>query len=377
MKVNLRTCFSLRGSLDILREGIPTALKRLCDLVAPVLTNRFVLYIGSVSTMAAVSVMNSATRFPLCLVLALSTTVLMLTGTFYAESDREEMESACKKMFFHAVFWSTAASAIFFIFAKPLAAFFVHGDPSVVDLAAYGIRWYVIGIPFLALNQCAAFYLQALGHLKMSNAIMIVDRLVTTVVLVYLLGWLLGEKGVFIAYGLSEIILAAALYLIASIKLKRPVTRIKQVLFLPDDYGVPDEDCLFALFHTQEDAIGISQEIHDFCIEKGIDERRSFLAALCTEELAINVVSYGFTSERQQLSVRLFIKFLSENTDDAQITIRFRDNGKPFDLLKRRQLVEGSETDPTQNVGIRLVFGSAKSVSYNAAYGMNNTVITL
>ncbi len=377
LQVNLKSCFSVRGSLDILREGIPTALKRLCDLVAPVLTNRFALFIGSVSTMAAISVMNSATRFPLCLVLSLSTTVLMLTGTFYAESDREEMEQACKKMFFHAVFWSTAASVIFFVFAKPLAAFFVHGDPSVVDLAAYGIRWYVIGIPFLALNQCAAFYLQALGYLKISNAIMIVDRLVTTVVLVYLLGALMGEKGIFIAYGVSEIVLAVALYIIASIKIKRPVTSIKQVLCLPKDYGVPDEDCLFALFRTREDAIGISNDVHDFCIQKGVDERRAFLAALCTEELAVNVVSYGFTSDRQQLSVRLFLKFVSENAEDAQITIRFRDNGKPFDIIKRRQLVEESKTDPTKNVGIRLVFATAKSVSYHAAYGMNNTVITL
>jgi len=39
--------------------------------------------------------------------------------------------------------------------------------------------------------------------------------------------------------------------------------------------------------------------------------------------------------------------------------------------------VEESETDPMKNVGIRLVFATAKSVSYNAAYGMNNTVITL
>ncbi len=377
LRVNLKTCFSIRGSLDILREGIPTALKRLCDLVAPVLTNRFVLVIGSISTMAAMSVMNSVTRFPLCLVLSLSTTVLMLTGTFFAESDREEMEAACRKLFVHAVLWSTAAATIFFVCARPLAAFFVHGDPSLVETAAYGIRWYVIGIPFLALNQCAAFYLQALGHRKISNAIMIVDRLVTTVVLVYLLGWLLGEKGVFIAYGVSEIVLAVALYIIASIRIRRPVTRIRQVLFLPEDYGVPEEDCLFALFHTKEDAIGISREVHDFCVKKGIDERRSFLAALCTEELAVNVVSYGFSSRRQQLSVRLFIKFSSGNTDDAQITIRFRDNGKPFDIIKRRELAEKSETDPTTNVGIRLVFGSAKSVSYHAAYGMNNTVITL
>ncbi len=377
LHVSLLGCFNLRESLHILLEGIPTALKRLCDLVAPVLTNRFILTIASVSAVATLSVQSSATRFPLCVVLSLSTTVLMLMGTFYAESDRDEMELSCKKMLIHSILWSTLVSALFFVFATPLASFFVRGDTDIIDMSAYAIRWYVVGIPFLALNQCAAFYLQAVGKRVFSNVIMIADRLVSTVVLVYLLGWLMGERGIYIANGISEVALTVILYIMVCIKNKRIVTNIRQLLFLPDDYGVPDEDCMFALFQTKDDAIGISKEIQEFCVKKGVDRRRAYISALCTEELAINVIDHGFTRSDQQLSVRLFIKAPKDKDEQHQITIRFRDNGKPFNIKKRRQLIEEEQDDPTRNIGIRLVFGMAENVSYIAAYGMNNTVITL
>ena len=278
---------------------------------------------------------------------------------------------ACTKMLQHILFWSISVSALFFIFAKPLASFFVKGEAEVVTTAAYAIRWFVAGIPALALNQCAAFYLQATGRLKISNAILIVDRLVTTVILVYLLGWLMGEKGIFIAYGASEILLTVILYVIICVKNGHIVTNVKDMLFLPDDYGVPEENCLFAQFNTVDEAMGMSEGAHQFCLSKGIDKRRAFYAALCTEELVINVISHGFSSDRQSVSVRLFVD--SKN----DLTIRLRDNGKPFNIKEREMVATEIPEDPSKNIGIRIVFGLAKSVSYNAAYGINNTVITL
>ena len=370
LKLKLSSCFSLKGSLDILREGFPTALKRFCDLVTPVITNRYILAIASVNAMAALTVQNSATKFAMCLVLSLSTMVLLLTKMFYSESDRQEMELACTKMFRHVLFWSISVSVLFFIFANPLAGFFVKGEPDVVITAAYAIRWFVAGIPALALNQCAAFYMQATGRLKISNSILVADRLVTTVLLVYLLGWLFGEKGIFIAYGASEIVLTVILYVIICIKNKKIVTSVKDMLFLPEAYGVPDDNCLFALFHTVEEATGISKEVHEFCLKKGIDKHRSYYAALCTEELVINVISHGITSNKQNVSVRLFID------QENGLTIRLRDNGKPFNIKERENIIASETDNPAKNIGIRIVFGLAKSVSYNAAYGINNTVIT-
>lgn len=364
-------CFSPARSKALFAAGLPTAVKRLCNVVAPVLTNRFILAIASVHSLAVLSAQRSATRFPLCLVLALSTTTLLLTGHFYGESDRIEMEQAAKGMIIHSLAWSTGVSVLFFIFARLIAMAFIHGEPDLIPKAVYAIRWYIVGVPFMALNQCAASYLQATGKLRLSNLVMILDRLVSIVVLVYLLGWTMGERGVFIAYGLSEIALTAILYLMLCIRCKRPVTRISQVLMLPEKYGVPREKYLHAAFGTVGDATGFSRQVQEFCIREGIDERRAFYAALCTEELAVNIITHGFTNGKQTLSVRVFAE------EDQTLTLRFRDDGSPFDLIRFRQMSETQREDPAENIGIRIVFGLAKKVNCYESFRMNNTVIKL
>ena len=74
--------FSVARSAELFTKGLPIAVKRLCNVIAPVLTNRFILEIASVGSPAVLSVQTSSTRFLLCLVLALSTTTLLLTGSF-------------------------------------------------------------------------------------------------------------------------------------------------------------------------------------------------------------------------------------------------------------------------------------------------------
>ena len=372
MKPALRLdSFSLGRSAELFIKGFPTAVKRLCNVIAPVLTNRFILAIAPVSSLAVLSVQTSATRFLLCLVLALSTTTLLLTGNFYSESDRVEMEQAAKGMIIHSLAWSTGASILFFVFAQPIAMVFIHGDEDLIPQAVFAIRWFCVGVPFMALNQCAASYLQATGKLNLSNMVIVLDRLVSTVVLVYLMGWLMGDRGIFMSYGLSEVMVTVLLYIMLCIRCKRPVTRISQVLMLPDDYGVPKDKCLSAVFHTVDEALGFSQRVQEFCLEQGVDKKRSYQASLCTEELAVNVITHGFKNEEQTLGVRIFVE------RDQTLTLRFRDDGSPFDLLEFRNMSEENADDPAKNIGIRIVFGIAKEVNYFASFGMNNTVIRL
>ena len=250
--------FSVARSAELFTKGLPIAVKRLCSVIAPVLTNRFILEIASVGSLAVLSVQTSSTRFLLCLVLALSTTTLLLTGSFYADSDRIEMEQSVKGMIFHSIFWSTAAGLLFSIFAEPIAGVFIHGEDELIPQAAFAIRWFCVGVPFMALNQCAASYLQALGNLRLSNMVIVLDRLVSTVILVYLLGWLMGDRGIFMAYGLSEVLLTVVLYIMLCIKCKKPVSSISQILMLPDDYGVPKDRCLCAVFQSVDEALGFS-----------------------------------------------------------------------------------------------------------------------
>ncbi|MCR5747854.1 MAG: ATP-binding protein [Lachnospiraceae bacterium] len=371
VRLDFRNCFSWNRTKEIYRVGLPTAVKRLCNVLAPVFCNRFVLAITAVNGAAALSVQTSSTRFALCLVLALSTSFLVLSGNLFAECDRTEMEDAAKAMIFHSLAWSIGLSIIFLVFTDPIVSLFVKNDPEVKKMAIYAVRWFIIGIPFMAINHTAASWFQATGHLSMSNAVIIADRLISTVVLVYLLGWMLGGRGVFIAYGASEIFVTVFIYLMLCIKNRRIITNISQMLMLGDDYGIPAENRLSKEFHMGDNVVGFSEQVQNFCLEHGANSKTSFFAALCAEEWIVNTLSHGFKNKRQLLGVRIFVD------PGKNITMRLRDDGVPFNLKERWDMIEKSEHDPSANIGIRIVHGLAKELSYNAAFGMNNTMIRL
>lgn len=366
---SLRIKFSWSESFDIFKAGMPTAVKRICNVIAPVLTNRFMLYVGSVGAMASLSVMTSSTKLLLCLVLALSTTVLLISSSFYGEQDKHQMISGMRELTKQSMLWSIVLSAIFIIFAKPFALCFIRDNQDVLSQSVFAIRCYALGIPFMAINQCAASYLQATKRLKASNYVIVADRLLYIVVFVYLLGSLWGTKGIFMAYAASEMFLSLTLYIIMCVKEKAFITSFEELIGLPDDFGVPEDRCICGDVRTIEDICNFSRNVQSFCIRQKIDEHRAFAVALCIDELARICQSYSLAEKGKSQTIRVFID------PRDKVVIRLRDEGKPFNMDQRESLEIIDESDLTSQIGIRLAFGMAETISYNAMYGMNNITI--
>jgi Na+-driven multidrug efflux pump len=366
---SLRIKFSWSESFDIFKAGMPTAVKRICNVIAPVLTNRFMLFVGSVGAMASLSVMTSSTKLLLCLVLALSTTVLLISSSFYGEQDKHQMISGMRELTRQSMLWSIVLSVIFIIFARPFALCFIRDNQDVLSQSIFAIRCYALGIPFMAINQCAASYLQATKRLKASNYVIVADRLLYIVVFVYLLGSLFGTKGIFMAYAASEMFLSLTLYIILCIKGKTFITSFEKLMNLPDDFGVPEDRCIFGDVRTIEDICNFSRNVQNFCSRQKIDGHRAFAVALCIDELARICQNYSLAEKGKSQAIRVFI-----NSRD-KVVIRLRDEGKPFNMDQRESLEIIDENDITSQIGIRLAFGMAETISYNAMYGMNNITI--
>ena len=119
-----------------------------------------------------------------------------------------------------------------------------------------------------------------------------------------------------------------------------------------------------------EEVVCISRQVQHFCLEKGIDERRSFLAALMVEEMAGNIVSHGFQKDRKRHSVDLRIAYKEQS-----LILRLKDDCIPFDPSERQRIVAPEEI--TKNIGIRMVFSLAQDIQYQNILGMNALTIRL
>ena len=368
---NLKFKFSWKESFNIFKAGMPTAVKRICNVITPILTNRFMLYVASIGAVASLSVMTSSGKFLQHFVLALSSTVLLLSSSFFGEQDKHQMTSGMRELFKQSLLWSIGFSAVFIVFAKYLAMCFIQDGHEVIDQATFAIRCYAVGIPFMAFNQCVASYLQATKRLKISNYVIVADNLIYIVVFVYLLGYLLGAKGVFMAYAVSEMALSLTLYIIMCVKEKTFITNIEKLIALPDDYGVPEDHCVYGYVKTIEEISEFCKNVQNFCLRKNLDRYQALIAALCIEELARICQIYSLDEVGKGQTIRVFID------QKGKVVIRFRNDGKPFNMDRRQSLDLFDENDVASRIGIRLAFGTAEEIGYHTIFGMNNITIKL
>ncbi|MBR3244112.1 MAG: hypothetical protein IKF90_15680 [Parasporobacterium sp.] len=142
----------------------------------------------------------------------------------------------------------------------------------------------------------------------------------------FLLSAILGESSVFWVLTIAQFLLflgiAAAIMIRCSRKDK---SFIEMALFLPDGYDVPDEDCIYRQIEQPSECIELSEDVMNLCCRHGMEERKSFAAALAMEEMCKNILLHGFKPEKKNLiSTRILID------PEKRIRISIRDDCKPF-----------------------------------------------
>ena len=143
-----------------------------------------------------------------------------------------------------------------------------------------------------------------------------------------------------------------------------------ELMVIPGTFGVRREDRLDITVRSMDEVVCVSRKVREFCGEKGVDSRRSYLAALMVEEMAGNIVSHGFRKDQKAHSVDLRIACKGQD-----LILRIKDDCIPFDPSERRKILDPE--DVTRNIGIRMVFSLARDIRYQNILGMNALTILL
>ena len=140
-------------------------------------------------------------------------------------------------------------------------------------------------------------------------------------------------------------------------------------MLLPEDFGGGEERNLYAEIRTGEDVIRVSRQAEEFCLASGADARTAKMIALCTEEMAVNVVEHGKPRRgRPGVDYRLY-------TEDGSLCISLRDYCRYFDPTAWYELHR--QDAGASASGIRLVTGTATEVRYFNAFNSNNILMRL
>ncbi len=349
---------------DVFVIGIPSAISRICTVFRTMFLNYLLMFIAGEVAVAALSIQNSLASLISAVGIGIGMTTLLVSSIVVGEEDRKSLSVLIKFTVKLGFILTAIVSVVVFIFARPLASMFGAEDATALELAGRAISLYAISIPFNTINIIFMNYFQSIRNLKMTNFICIFDNVVLMIIFSLSLTPLLGSDGVWISFLIAEVAMLIIIGIVAMISSHHLPKKIEDFLMIPDSFGVDEEHRFDVTVNSMDEVMTLSESVDDFCKRFDIDHRRTMLLSLCIEEMAGNIVEYGFNDNKPHtIDIRLIYK-------DDELILKMRDDCKPFNPKEQNSVF--NPQDPCSNIGIRMISKMAKEMEYRNTLNINN-----
>lgn len=363
-KFSIREC-RWGDAWKIARMGYPGALARFMETFRCLIVNFLVLsYVGSLG-LSAFAASNSLLAVIWAVPFGMVAVSRMLFSISIGEEDRRSMVDVLRIVMTKGMLVMAAIVALLIVFAVPLTRLF-YQDPAdpVFAMTVMGFRILPLCMLPAMWSLHYASYAQTMEKKGLSLVLSVVEGVVGVVLFSFILIPLLKMNGLYIANVLNGLLCAAVIAAGAWIAMKRFPRTMEDQMAIPEDFGAGEDERIDITVRSMDEVVNVSRQVIAFCEGRGVDKRRSFLAGLCMEEMAGNIVTHGFEKDEKKHSVDIRV---AHKGDD--VILRIRDNCEAFNPTEHAKLMDPGEMG--KNVGIRLVYGMARDVSYQNLLGLN------
>lgn len=360
-----------RGCGELIKTGAPGALGYGYQSIRGMIINMLLLTFVSSAGVSALAVSNSF----LCLFWAIPGGMLavsrMLISVSVGEEDVQSLQDVMRVMFRRYLPIMTAISVLLAIFAVPLTHLYYQDatDP-VYMMTVWGFRILPFAMPLSLICMHFVCYAQVSDKKVLMHLLPLVDGLLGCAIPALILTPLIKMNGIYLANDINGILTTLIIFAYSCIRGKKFPLNMAQLMVIPKDFGASQDNRIDITLRSMDEVIGVSRDIQSFCLERGVDRRRSYLAALMVEEMAGNIVDHGFKKDNKKHALDLRAVYKND-----ELILRIKDNCIPFDPAERQSMVDPE--DVTRNIGIRMVYSMAKKVEYQNILGMNSLTIRL
>jgi anti-sigma regulatory factor (Ser/Thr protein kinase) len=140
---------------------------------------------------------------------------------------------------------------------------------------------------------------------------------------------------------------------------------------LPDSFDLSPGDVISLDIRDKEDVSLVAEQIQLFCMGHKIDVKTGMKAALCFEELAVNIITFGFPKCKRQPGIDLRIVFAKN-----EMVMRLCDNCPAFDVERYiAQEIDRTEDKTSIRLGLKMISSLAENISYVHSLENNNVII--
>lgn len=322
------------------------------------------MYVGSIG-ISAYSACNSMLGLFWSIPQGMIVVARMLIGVSIGEEDRKSLVDVMRVMFWRCVPLMSVISLAVMALAVPLTKLY-YRDPTdpVFAMTVSGFRLMPISIPLSIIEMHFVCYGQAFEKRVLINVLSALDGCVSVIAFTAILIPYLKLDALYLANIINGIVSILFIILYSAILRRRFPRTVEDLMVIPDSFGVPPQDRIDIPIRTMTDVVDLSKRIMTFCREHGVDKKQSYFAGLAMEEMAGNVISHGFLEDNHSHEIEVRV---AKKEDD--VILRIKDDCIPFDPRERMELIDPS--DPVKNMGIRLVYRSAKYVTHHYLLGLN------
>ena len=358
-----------KESRGILKTGLPGAASYGYQTLRGFIVNYLITaFVGSVG-ISAFAASDSVLRIFWAIPGGMMAVSRIMLSVSTGEEDRQTLTDIMRVMFRRFVPLMYVVAAVIILCAEPFTRIFYH-DPTdpVYMMTVWGFRILPLCMPLSTICMHFTCYGQTSGKMGLVYLLAILDGVICVAGFTALLIRWLGMNSVYVANVLNGVVTTLVIIGFAWIRKKHFPRNMDELMVIPDDFGAPESERLDLSIRSMEDVVSVAERVQSFCLERGIDARRAYLAGLSMEEMAGNIVDHGFTKDKKKHSVDVRVV-----RKDEDVILRIKDDCVPFDPGERRKLKEGD--DVAKNIGIRMVYKIARDVQYQNILGLN--VLTL
>ena len=356
---------------DIIRTGLPGAASSGYQCIRAIIVNNLLtVFVGSIG-ISAFAASDSVLRIFWAVPTGMLVVSRLLISLSVGEEDRQTLTDVMRIMFQKYLPLMGAISAVIILCAEPFTRIFFQ-DPNepVYMMTVWGFRILPLCMPLSIICMHFMCYGQASGKQGLVHVLALLDGVVCVAGFSALLIRSMGINAVYVANVLNGIVCFLVVIGYSWLKRKQFPRNMEQLMVIPDDFGAEEDARIDISVRSMEEVLAVSAQVTEFCRKRGIDERRAYLAGLCMEEMAGNIVDHGFTKDQKSHSVDIRVVH-----KDKDLIMRIRDDCVPFDPNARKELTDPK--DFMKNAGIRLVFKAAQDVQYQNILGLNVLTIRI
>lgn len=372
-KVNLNfkpTMLSAKEMVETMKNGLPASLDNAIDCVATGIANNILIAFFPTEPLiiSIVAVVDSIKRVARMAPMGVGYAASTLFGVLYSERDKSGLKHALKEAFFFGIYVTMIWAALILL-ALPflMKAYGLPGNPDVQMGSVFQL---VFLLSFLLIYLLTIFY-EATERFAMSLVVAsIPDSLIYPLLMLLFIPFF-QKTGIWLAQGGCLLVGLGVIYLVSMIRYRKFPLPMDYFLNLKPHIIKRAPMLDISVMTTDEEVVGASEHISYFLDSSGAAKRNSYAAALCTEELAVDMMEHF--KEHPVKNIK----------DNAILDIKLFDDGDTMEIIIRSM---GTSYNPLDfepdnvsfsKVGVKLIQRIAEKIVYINVYKMNIVSIEL